>query len=89
MLSALYGDIFILPGITGIYRAHPASNTRGRKNNAAFNSRRHNNFILRITQNGIIREKLRTIAGEKDAYDWYVSASMTEINFFAGQRKNN
>lgn len=87
MLAALYGDVFIMKGTVGIYRVHNESNTLGRKNNTAYNSRRYANFAERLRQNHIVKEKLYTHENKKASDNWYISAVLSDISFFAAQKK--
>ena len=79
---ALHGDMHIMPGIIGVYRLHPESNSLGRSPSSEWMMKRMNNLASRVRIDHEIWRRLCGRSRRIYASRWYITMMRKHIRFF-------
>ncbi|MBQ6972439.1 MAG: glycosyltransferase family 2 protein [Synergistaceae bacterium] len=84
---ALHGDVHIMPGIVGVYRKHPDSNTLGRSRLSEWMKRRMENLAERVRTDNAILGKLSSLSNAKSAKRSYLRLLELHMRQFTGHKE--
>ena len=79
---ALYGNVYVMPDIVGVYRLHPNSNTKGRARSSEWMTKRMKNLASRVEIDREIWRRLCVRANRRAASRWYMKMMELQIRFF-------
>lgn len=87
LYAMLQGDVWLMEDVTGVYRLHAESYTKGRKSAPAAEERRLNVVRERARQRNLIAKKLCEIAGVKTARKYYANTADDLLYHYWAQRR--
>ncbi len=80
--SALWGDIYYIPDVVGIYRIHADNQSKGVKNNPEYEARYFKGLPNFYANCRYVKDLLYTKANKKLVNRWYLNKLIRVTNFF-------